>query len=128
METRRPSLRIISKIISPLGGRVQDLEIIRQFERARSTFSKEEDPHERSVSRFLQTIQPPPLPLSSSTNGIKKRKQAAYIVLNTRIYDASPVLREQSRGGDFLPSRKTGLRGAQEGCIPCILYKGRERR
>lgn len=71
---------------------------------------------------------PPPLPLSSSTNGIKKRKQAAYIVLNTRIYDASPVLREQSRGGDFLPSRKTGLRGAQEGCIPCILYKGRERR
>ena len=74
---------------------------------------KRKDPHERSVSRFLQTIQPPS-PLSSSTNGIKKRKQAAYIVLNTRIYDASPVLREQSRG-DFLPSRKTGLRGAQEG-------------
>ena len=62
METRRHSLRIISKIISPLGGRVQDLEIIRQFERARSTFSKEEDPHERSVSRFLQTIQPPSPP------------------------------------------------------------------
>lgn len=41
LETRRPFLRIISKIISPLGGRVQDLEIIRQFERARSTFSKE---------------------------------------------------------------------------------------
>lgn len=68
----------------------------------------------REIRFSLPANDPTPSPLSSSTNGIKKRKQAAYIVLNTRIYDASPVLREQSRG-DFLPSRKTGLRGAQEG-------------